>query len=534
MKNQLLLISCLITIVSFAQKPIFTTAKVKSATVYFNAAELSQSTSVNLPLGTSEVIVKNVANSLNQNTIQIVAPSNITVLSVQFTNNYISEFEIDDSNPAIKKVRDSITLVKKEIKKTQIQTLSNTQAIGLLDSNKVISGANNGLNVAELIKLVDYYKSKRTELENTIVDLKEKEENWTKKLTTLNNKLEFNSKNEEKTSSGKLILQVMNSVAGITPLDISYITNSARWNPFYDLRAESIKEPINMMYKAQVFQNSGIDWKKVKLTLSSGNPNQNNQAPELQPWFLKYNEPIALASRNMALEEVVVVGYGSLKDDAKAKESSVSNFTTINENQLNISFDIDIPYDILSNGKAHSVALKEIKLPAAYNYYAAPRLDKEAFLLAEIADYSKYNLLKGEANIIFEGMYVGKTMISPNQITDTLKLSMGRDKKIAISRDIVFDKSGTKFLSSYKEQTFTYDTTIKNNKKESIEIALKDQFPISTDKEITIELLENGKAKVNSENGIIDWDLKLAANETKKIRISYKVRYPKDKIIDNL
>ncbi|UFH46045.1 DUF4139 domain-containing protein [Flavobacterium galactosidilyticum] len=534
MKNQLLLISCLITIVSFAQKPIFTTVKVKSATVYFNAAELSQSTSVNLPLGTSEVIVKNVANSLNQNTIQIVAPSNITVLSVQFTNNYISEFEIDDSNPAIKKVRDSITLVKKEIKKTQIQTLSNTQAIGLLDSNKVISGANNGLNVAELIKLVDYYKSKRTELENTIVDLKEKEENWTKKLTTLNNKLEFNSKNEEKTSSGKLILQVMNSVAGITPLDISYITNSARWNPFYDLRAESIKEPINMMYKAQVFQNSGIDWKKVKLTLSSGNPNQNNHAPELQPWFLKYNEPKVYAARNMALEEVVVVGYGSLKDDAKAKESSVSNFTTINENQLNISFDIDIPYDILSNGKAHSVALKEIKLPAAYNYYAAPRLDKEAFLLAEIADYSKYNLLKGEANIIFEGMYVGKTMISPNQITDTLKLSMGRDKKIAISRDIVFDKSGTKFLSSYKEQTFTYDTTIKNNKKESIEIALKDQFPISTDKEITIELLENGKAKVNSENGIIDWDLKLAANETKKIRISYKVRYPKDKIIDNL
>ena len=537
MKNQFLLISFLITIVSFAQKPIFTTAKVKSATVYFNAAELSQNTSVNLPLGTSEVIIKNVANSLNENTIQVGAPSNVTVLSVQFTNNYISEFEIDDSNPAIKKVSDSITLVKKEIKKIQIQTLSNTQAIGLLDSNKVISGANTGLNVAELIKLVDYYKAKRTELENTIVDLKEKEENWTKKLTSLNNKLEFNSKNEEKSSSGKLILQVMNTVAGVTPIDITYITNSARWNPFYDLRAESIKEPINMMYKAQVFQSSGIDWKKVKLTLSSGNPNQNNQAPELQPWFLKYNEPIALASRNMAPEEVVMVSYAKVKDKKMSSDqinSSISAYTTINGNQLNVSFDIDIPYDILSNGKAHSVALKEIKLPATYNYYAAPKMDKEAFLLAEIADYSKYNLLQGEANIIFEGMYVGKTMISPNQTADTLKLSMGRDKKIVISRDKVADKSGTKFLSSYKEQTFTYDITIKNNKKESIQIALKDQFPISTDKEITIELLENSKAKVNSETGLLEWDLKLSANETKKIRISYKVKYPKDKTIDNL
>ena len=154
--------------------------------------------------------------------------------------------------------------------------------------------------------------------------------------------------------------------------------------------------------------------------------------------------------------------------------------------------------------------------------------------MAEISDYSKFNLLPGEANIIFEGMYVGKTVINPNQTTDTLNLSMGRDKKISIKREKIADKSGTKFLSAYKEQTFTYDITIRNNKKESIELLLKDQYPISTDKEITVELLEKDRAKVNEETGILTWDLKLGTNETKKIRISYKVRYPKDKVIDNL
>lgn len=74
-------------------------------------------------------------------------------------------------------------------------------------------------------------------------------------------------------------------------------------------------------------------------------------------------------------------------------------------------------------------------MPATYKYYAAPRVDKEAFLLAEINDYSKYNLLPCEANIIFEGLYVGKTTINPNQTTDTLSLSMGRDKKISIKRE---------------------------------------------------------------------------------------------------
>ena len=103
-----------------------------------------------------------------------------------------------------------------------------------------------------------------------------------------------------------------------------------------------------------------------------------------------------------------------------------------------------------------------------------------------------------------------------------------------IKREKIANKSGTKFLSGYKEQTFTYDITVKNNKKEAVEMLLKDQYPISTDKEITIELLDNGKAKVNTETGILTWDVKLNAGETKKLRISYKVKYPKDKFIDNL
>jgi len=544
--KKLLLISLLISAISFAQKPIFTSAKVKTATVYFNAAELQQTTTVNLPVGTSEIVIKNVADYLNENTVQIGAPSSVTVLSVQFTQNYISEYEIDETNPAIKKVRDTISLVQKEIKKTQIDVYSHQQTIELLDQNQTVAGANSGLNVTELIKLVDYYKTKRTELDNAVVLIQEKEAKWNKKLADLNAKLLINTQKEEKASKGKLVIQVMNEIAGNVNFDINYITNNATWTPFYDLRAENIKEPINMMYKAQVVQNTGIDWKKVKLTLSSGNPNQNNQAPILSQWFLRYQDfnyyrgnvydkkqrGVTNAIQTLKEESVAVDAEKSVADELE--NASISNYTEINENQLNVSFDIDIPYDILSNGKVHSVALKEIKLPASYKYYAAPRVDKEAFLLAEINDYSKYNLLPGEANIIFEGLYVGKTTINPNQTADTLNLSMGRDKKINIKREKVVDKSGTKFLSSYKEQTFTYDLTIRNNKKEEIDMLLKDQYPLSSDKEISIEVLEDGKATVNSETGIMTWKLKLQPNETKKIRISYKVKYPKDKIIDNL
>ncbi|MET3018743.1 DUF4139 domain-containing protein [Flavobacterium hydatis] len=532
----------LIGTIAFAQKPIFTTAKVKAATVYFNAAEISQTASATLPLGTSEIVIKNVAVDLNENSIQIGTPSTVTVLSVQFTNNYISEYEVDTKSPALKRVRDSIVLVQKELQKVNNTINSETKTIQLLDKNQQISGVNSGLNVTELMKMVDYYKNKQLEIANTINALSEKQQKLNETLQKLNNKLEVDTSKEEKTSSGKLIVQVMNEVAGAVPLDISYLTNNATWTPFYDLRAESVTSPINMMYKAQVIQNTGIDWKKVKLTLSSGYPNQNNQAPILSSWFLRNNNisqaPYAYQQRSVmnqlqgrvaednALMETVVVAPVAMK------KSSVSDYTTVEENQLNVSFDIDIPYDILSNGKVHSVSLKEIKLPSSYKYYAAPRVESEAFLLAEIADYSKYNLLRGEANIIFEGMYVGKTFIEPNQTSDTLNLSMGRDKKVSIKREKVADKSGTKFLSSKKEQTFTYDITVRNNKKEAVELLLKDQYPLTTNKEIEVELLQNDGAKVNAETGILTWQLQMKPNEVKKFRISYKVRYPKDQVLN--
>jgi uncharacterized protein (TIGR02231 family) len=540
-RKTILLLLLLVSGAAFAQKPVFTSAKVTEATVYYNAAALTQRATATLPAGTSEVVVKNVADYLNESTIQIGAPENVTVLSVQFTRDYMSEYEVDESLPGLKKVRDSITLVTKEIQHVSTQKYNEQKTIELLDKNQQVAGQQSGLSVAELMKLVDYYKVKRNELNTAYNTLTEKEQKLNELLQKLNTRLTTNTQKEEKASQGKLILQVMAETAGSVPFDITYLTQGANWVPFYDLRADNTTGPMNMMYKAQVTQSTGVDWKKVKLTLSSGMPNQNNQAPELTAWFLQLQQPINMgralqgqvagvnvADREVELDEVVVVGYGT------QKRKDLTGSISIVENQLNVSFDIDIPYDVASNGKAHSVSLKEIKLPATYHHYSVPRVEQEAFLMAEITDYSKYNLLPGDANIIFDGMYIGKTRINPNQTADTLSLSMGRDKKISIKREKIADKSGTKFLSSFKEQTFTYETTIRNNKKESATITLKDQFPVSTDKDIEITMLKDDGAKINADTHIMAWEVKLSPGETKKIRISYKVRYPKDRVIPNL
>ena len=130
--------------------------------------------------------------------------------------------------------------------------------------------------------------------------------------------------------------------------------------------------------------------------------------------------------------------------------------------------------------------------------------------------------------------YVGKSVIDPNTTADTLNLSLGRDKRIAIKRSLVKELSSIKTSGKESKQIFTYEIIVKNNKLTDVNLLLKDQFPLSTIKEVEIKLDEEGGAMVNAETGVLTWKLDLKPGESKKVLFSYTVRYPKDKKIVNL
>jgi uncharacterized protein (TIGR02231 family) len=212
-------------------------------------------------------------------------------------------------------------------------------------------------------------------------------------------------------------------------------------------------------------------------------------------------------------------------------KNELGEYVGVNDNQMDVVFDIDIPYDVPSNGKEQSVELKKYEMPCVYQYYAAPVADKETFLLGQMQGWEKLNLLPGEASITVEGTYIGKSFIDPGSVQDTLSLTLGQDKRIVVKREKINDFSSVKFLGSNKKEVFTYEITVRNNKKDKAQILLKDQYPISTDKDIEDELLESGGAAVNKDTGVLTWRLALGAGETRKIRISYSVKYPKDKAV---
>ena len=529
----------------FAQKPIYTKAKVTAVKVYRNSAELQNTVSFSIPSGISEIVIGNISEEINEKTIQIgVNSKNISILSSQFTSDYSTDFKMDTTNPQIKKVNDSIKIVENLISKNRIELDANKKAVELLDKNQTVLVGSNSSNVAQLTQLTEFYTNKRIELENKLVSLKTKGDDLSKKLSRLKSSLKTKEQKEaEEFADGVIVLKLMSPTAGNIKLNINYLTDNVSWKPYYEIKADKISAPLDVTFKAIVKQNTGLDWKGVKLTLINGNSSRNNYAPTVSPWFIYARSP---KEREIQREEASLIKTRAVASKAEYADKDIAlegraegvavgyaGFN-VNTNELNTSYDIDIPYDILSNNEDHLISLYQQKIPADYQYFTAPNYNREAYLLAKIKDFSKYNLVSAPASIIFENMYIGETRISPDQTNNEMNITLGNDPKISIRREEVQDKSGEKFLSSYREKVITYDLVIKNNKKEQISIEVKDRFPLSNNEAVKIELLDKSGAAKDDEKGFLTWNIKLSPSETKKLRVSYKVRYPKDYTINGL
>ena len=537
----------------FAQKPIYTKAKVTAVKVYRNSAELQNTVSFSIPSGISEIVIGNISEEINEKTIQIgVNSKNISILSSQFTDDYSTDFKMDTTNPQIKKVNDSIKIVENLISKNRIELDANKKAVELLDKNQTVLVGSNSSNVAQLTQLTEFYTNKRIELENKLVSLRTKGDDLSKKLSRLKSSLKTKEQKEaEEFADGVIVLKLMSPTAGNIKLNINYLTDNVSWKPYYEIKADKISAPLDITFKATVKQNTGLDWKGVKLTLINGNSSRNNYAPTVSPWFIYAQSP---KEREILREEKIadksaairIRGMGSVNaekyDDfqSNALEGRVEGVAVgyagfnVNANELNTSYDIDIPYDILSNNEDHLISLYQQKIPADYQYFTAPNYRREAYLLAKVKDFSKYHLVSAPASVIFENMYIGETRVSPDQTNNEMNITLGNDPKISIRREDVQDKSGEKFLSSYREKVVTYDFIIKNNKKEQISMEIKDRFPLSNNEAVKIEVLDKSGAAKDDEKGFLTWNIKLSPSETKKLRVSYKVRYPKDYIVNGL
>lgn len=508
-------------------------------TVFIRGAELFNSSKVTLPAGESEIVFTNIASGLNEQSLMLDADNGVVVQSFSIKRDFLSE----NLSPEVEQLTKQIDDETREQSKLNVQREVIQAQLAVLESNRALGSEKEGASVEQVNQMLELVSRRMSEVLLADIDIKEKIAAIDKNIEKLKSQL---AEAQEKTGQAvnQVVVKFYTPKAVTSNVKLSYVIPDAGWVPTYDVRVNSITQPVKLSYKANVFQNSGINWDKVNLTLSSGNPSEGAQAPQLQPWYLDFYQDYSSSKMAMSMSKpapapapVAEMAYGAVADEAVAPRArkSLSDYVVTDAGGVNTRFSISLPYNIASDGKGHSVTIKDVEVQGDYRYVVVPKIEPDAFLQVQLKDWEKLNLLPGKSSIFFEGSFVGQGYINIAEAKETLDLSLGRDKKIIVNRENEKQlTSKAEFFGNSVSQQYSFATSIKNTRKEPIKLVVMEQMPLSRDSAITIDGLKYDGASYDKDTGNVQWAVDLPANQTQKFTLSYTVKYPKDKRVTNL
>ena len=525
-------------------------SSVKNVTVFTQSAQVFRNAIVSLNPGITDLVFTGISPLINPSSLQAGSKSGVLVLDVKHNIKYPEPPKPSDGKlpkeiqNEIKSIEDSITelgFLREEMKdkKSALQLEKD-----MILKNKLTTGEGKSDSLPILKQAMEFFRLKLTDINSQMSRIKRNEQkNLTEntRLTARLNDLKTYKNSEETKTKYEPIHEVIVTVSSdeiaTATIEVSYLVSQAGWTPSYDLRSSTASAPVQLTYKANVFQNCGEAWDDVKLKLSTGNPNKSNIKPNLPLWYINFYTasnkdrkfPVGARAKTEANTFATDEQLDAIKElNQTTTGTAAANYSQLIETMTNVEFDIKSSYSIPSDGINHMVSIKTSELPAKYYHFLLPKLESEAFLIAKITGWEDLNLLPGRANVFYEGTYVGETVLNPSVINDTLELALGRDNGITVTRTRLPVKGENKLLGNDITKTITYEIRMKNNKSKSINLIVEDQLPLTQNKDIKIEMKDGGKADYNDKTGLLQWNSTVGTKEYKTLSFSYTVTFNKD------
>lgn len=539
------------------------TSDVKKVTVFLTGAELSHEAKVKLKKGQNIITFVGLSPRLDERSINL-DPGSADV-NVLYINSHVNHLAERKDNEKISNLKDSLELYRDKIALLKLEQEALSVEKSLLFKNQSIGGQP-GVSMADVEKSADFYRKRSNEINLLIFKNDKLKSKLEKERSRYSKQLnELDAIVNPPTSDITVTLVANKDMEAA--MNFKYIIPTAGWTPKYDIRTEGTGAQVKLVYRAILFNNSGLDWKDVKITLSTASPEIGITVPQLGKWYLG-NEQTAEAdqlaqylqvtpgvvatekfqeragnsefSSKRGFEESNIDGSTIPKLNANGemydrvfggngidKQKNQVMFKKIEVDMLSTEYTIDQPYTIYSDSKPYTVDVLEKTVNATYEYKAVPALEKDVFLQTRIALKDLPDLVSGDASVYFGGSYIGKTFIKTIDLEDSLAVSLGRDKKIQMIRKESKQDYQRSIVGNYEKEVLKYETTIKNTRDVPVFIIIEDQVPVASSSEQEVSVNDISGGLLDKPSGKVTWKYMMAPGETKVIKLGYTTKYPK-------
>lgn len=538
MKSKLIIIALVsISSVLRAQNIILADSKPTKATLFLSGAQVYRQAKVNLQKGSNIVKLTGLRQNINTNSIIVDGSNDFVIVSVEHKPNYIRAAQ---ELPEYKRLSEELEKIKWELKKVQADKGILQEETNVLSANLEVKGSEETMNIERLMDYSDVYYEKSVDISIKTGELNKKEKDLIERSDKIRRQInELASAHDKYTSEIWVTLNA--NASGQKNISFNYYTQEAHWAPFYDIRTNDGDNKVSFVLKGKLLQYTGEKWEKINLTLSTGNPSLSTNLPTLSPWSIYSVKPRKYSGggkgRSKAMSPAYDYGGAAPSEAKKLEEKEMDEIAynqpiaTAKNNLTTLEYTITEPYSLDGDNRYYDVDVISAETNGNKSYYTAPGYEQKAYMLTELPEWTKLNLLSGEAAMYFNDNYVGKIYLNTEAVEDTLNLSFGPDNNVMVSRRIIYSRERSQVVGSSRQVSRTIELTVRNSKSTAVEVDVDDQLPIAYNKSITVEKIDLAGAKHDEKTGYLNWKLKLQPGESKKIVFKYRVKYPKSSLI---
>ncbi len=446
---------------------------IKEVTVFYVGAEINHDLNINLQPGLNKLVLKQVSGKIVTKTVQML-DKDLILINSSLEKKYSDEQMAAWHN---EKANFEKQLVALDLKLKALHNVNTPEALnGVFQFYE-----ERGLDVAKRLQAV---KAKIKDAEKA------------------NDKANLN-------------LLVSNSKPVKRKVRLKYIAGGAGWAPFYELSAKSKQTTLDLKYIVKIMNQTGEEWDKVKLTMSSAFPLEEPQRkPKLEPWLI--------TGRKVSNKDVIATSTQgvSLLEGVEYVETNIPTTSAV----------VEVPgaQTVPANGAIYSFSVYTKTLPIQMVYHAIPSLDPSPYLIARIRDWKDLQLLDGPAKVNYNDINVGTTVIEVAEAGDTLEVALGQDDGMVISKSEISNETFTKETNNKYKSTYAYNFRIENKLEEKAEVYLYDQVPLTQTNKVKVDIEETSNAIHDKENGELVWKFDIGSGKVKEnLKLAYSIEYPK-------
>lgn len=323
-------------------------------------------------------------------------------------------------------------------------------------------------------------------------------------------------------------------------LVLYYQVRRAGWKPAYRASLDSNASSVELERMATISQKTGEDWRKVKLRLSTGQPDLSVQAPDPSSWLLSYVSPEERAARSYAPAPAPAAPPPPPAPAmVRANATSDNDVAPVLETQGNYTTEYEVParVDLASDGREISVGLAKQTLPVTQRVRIAPRNSSDAAVLTAEAARPDGVWLPGQVQLQRDGSYVGALYWRP-QSDERFLFAFGRDPLVRVVVEHGDQKSGQVGLFKRDNQKRVDDTyAVTSLHRKPIEVLVLEATPLSQSDKVSVKASFQPEPSVREwehRRGVVGWERTLKPNETVRFGVGYVIDYPQEGFVRGL